>query len=74
MLFVTHSVEEAVYLGDRMYLMDTTPGRIAEEIILPAASAPAREAQSEPWFSDQVLRIHQRIEQIEATAKPLPDR
>ena len=73
-LFVTHSVEEAVYLGDRVYLMDTTPGRIAEEIILPAASAPAREAQSEPWFSDQVLRIHQRIEQIEATAKPLPDR
>jgi len=73
-LFVTHSVEEAVYLGDRVYLMDTTPGRIAEEIILPAASAPAREAQSEPWFSDQVLRIHQRIEQIEATAKPLPER
>ncbi|HBB74683.1 MAG TPA: ABC transporter ATP-binding protein, partial [Planctomycetaceae bacterium] len=33
-LFVTHSVEEAVYLGDRVYLMATTPGRIAEEIHL----------------------------------------
>jgi NitT/TauT family transport system ATP-binding protein len=73
-LFVTHSVEEAVYLGDRVYLMDTTPGRIAEEILLPAASAPAREAQSEPWFNDHVMRIHERIEQIEVTAKPLPDR
>ena len=73
-LFVTHSVEEAVYLGDRVYLMDTTPGRIAEEIILPAASAPAREAQSEPWFNEQVMRIHERIEQIEVTAKPLPQR
>ena len=73
-LFVTHSVEEAVYLGDRVYLMDTTPGRIAEEIILPAASAPARAAQSEPWFNDQVTRIHAQIERIEATAKPLPDR
>lgn len=71
-LFVTHSVEEAVYLGDRVYLMDTTPGRIAEEIILPPASAPAREAQSEPWFSDQVTRIHERIERIEAGAKPVP--
>jgi NitT/TauT family transport system ATP-binding protein len=73
-LFVTHSVEEAVYLGDRVYLMDTTPGRIAEEILLPAASAPAREAQSQPWFNDQVGRIHGRIEQIEAAARPLPDR
>jgi hypothetical protein len=54
--------------------MDTTPGRIAEEIILPAASAPARAAQSEPWFNDQVTRIHAQIERIEATAKPLPDR
>jgi NitT/TauT family transport system ATP-binding protein len=73
-LFVTHSVEEAVYLGDRVYLMDTTPGRIAEEILLPAASAPAREAQSQPWFNDQVGRIHARIEQIEATARPLSGR
>ena len=71
-LFVTHSVEEAVYLGDRVYLMATTPGRIAEEIHLPHASAPAREAQSEPWFNEQVGRIHARIEEIEAAAKPLP--
>ncbi|NBU39728.1 MAG: ABC transporter ATP-binding protein [Planctomycetia bacterium] len=71
-LFVTHSVEEAVYLGDRVYLMATTPGRIAEEMHLPHASAPAREAQSEPWFNEQVGRIHARIEEIEAAAKPLP--
>lgn len=71
-LFVTHSVEEAVYLGDRVYLMATTPGRIAEEIHLAHASAPAREAQSEPWFNDQVGHIHARIEEIEAAAKPLP--
>jgi NitT/TauT family transport system ATP-binding protein len=73
-LFVTHSVEEAVYLGDRVYLMDTTPGRIAEEIQLPAASAPAREAQSEPWFNEEVARIHQAIERIEAGAAPLPEK
>jgi NitT/TauT family transport system ATP-binding protein len=72
-LFVTHSVEEAVYLGDRVYLMATTPGRIAEEIRLPHPSAPAREAQSEPWFNEQVAHIHTRIEEIEALAKPLPD-
>lgn len=67
-LFVTHSVEEAVYLGDRLFLMATTPGRIVEEVRLPAASAPAREAQSQPWFHDQVQRLHTRIEEIEAAA------
>jgi NitT/TauT family transport system ATP-binding protein len=67
-LFVTHSVEEAVYLGDRLFLMATTPGRIAEEVRLPAPSAPAREAQSEPWFHEQVQRLHARIEEIEAAA------
>jgi NitT/TauT family transport system ATP-binding protein len=68
-LFVTHSVEEAVYLGDRVFVMATTPGRIAEEICMPAASAPARETQSEPWFHEQVNALHARIEQVEAAAK-----
>jgi ABC-type nitrate/sulfonate/bicarbonate transport system ATPase subunit len=68
-LFVTHSVEEAVYLGDRVFVMATTPGRIVDEIRLPAASAPAREVQSEPWFHEQVNALHARIEQVEAAAK-----
>jgi len=67
-LFVTHSVEEAVYLGDRVFVMATTPGRIAEEIRMPAASAPARETQSQPWFHEQVNALHARIEQVEAAA------
>ncbi|MEI6257635.1 MAG: ABC transporter ATP-binding protein [Planctomycetota bacterium] len=67
-LFVTHSVEEAVYLGDRVFVMATTPGRIAAEIHMPAASAPARETQSEAWFHEQVHQLQERIEQIEAAA------
>ena len=68
-LFVTHSVEEAVYLGDRVFVMATTPGRIAEEIRLPAASAPARETQSQPWFHEQVQALHARMQRIEAEAR-----
>jgi NitT/TauT family transport system ATP-binding protein len=68
-LFVTHSVEEAVFLGDRVFVMATTPGRIAEEIRLPAASAPARETQSQPWFHEQVNALHARVERIEAEAR-----
>ncbi len=68
-LFVTHSVEEAVYLGDRVFVMATTPGRIIDDIRLPTASAPARDTQSQPWFHDQVNALHARIEQVEAAAK-----
>jgi NitT/TauT family transport system ATP-binding protein len=68
-LFVTHSVEEAVYLGDRVFVMATTPGRIAEEVRMPAASAPARETQSQAWFHEHVNALHARIEQVEAAAK-----
>ncbi len=33
-LFVTHSVDEAVFLADRIILMDTKPGKIKKEIYI----------------------------------------
>jgi len=34
-MFITHSVEEAVYLGDRVIVMTKRPGKIKQEINLP---------------------------------------
>jgi ABC-type nitrate/sulfonate/bicarbonate transport system ATPase subunit len=34
-VFVTHDVEEAIYLSDQMYVMATRPGRLIETIAVP---------------------------------------
>jgi NitT/TauT family transport system ATP-binding protein len=34
-LFVTHDVDEAIYLGDRIYVLSARPGTIMEEIAVP---------------------------------------
>jgi len=38
-MFITHSVEEAVYLGDRVIVMSRRPGRIKKEIAVPRDAA-----------------------------------
>lgn len=38
-VFITHSVEEAVFLGDRVIAMSPRPGRIKEEVAVPVARA-----------------------------------
>jgi NitT/TauT family transport system ATP-binding protein len=67
-LFVTHSIEEAVYLGDRVFVMGANPGRIMKEVPLKTASAPSRQTQREPWFREQVADLADQIEQIESAS------
>ena len=45
--FVTHSVEEAVFLGDRIFVLTGTPGTIVKDMELPIPDRPAREMQRE---------------------------
>jgi len=64
--FVTHSVEEAVYLGDRVYILSRAPGTIIKEMELPGPDRPAREMQREASFNQIVFSIRDMVEKLEA--------
>ncbi len=69
-ILVTHSVEEALYLGDRLFVMAPRPGRIEEDYSLPFAeqglTMDARELKRSPEFrqkSEEILNIIWEMEE-----------
>ena len=64
--FVTHSIEEAVFLGDRVYIMSSGPGRIVKELEIEPADRPALEMARVPRFQETVYYIRDLIAQYEA--------
>jgi NitT/TauT family transport system ATP-binding protein len=67
--FITHSVEEAVYLGDRVYILSPSPGRLLREMEVPPPDRPARVMQREPAFMEAVFEIRDIIEKLEVSAQ-----
>jgi NitT/TauT family transport system ATP-binding protein len=64
--FITHSIEEAVYLGDRVYLMSSSPGTILEEMKIEPPDRPSQEMQRQPRFLDTVHYIRDKISKYES--------
>ena len=67
--FVTHSIEEAVFLGDRVYVMGRSPGTILQELEVQPADRPARLMQREPRFRETVDYIRDLITRLEKQGK-----
>ncbi len=63
--FITHSIEEAVYLGDRIYLLTNSPGTIFEEIEVDPPDQPSRVMQMESKFQQTVYYIRDVITKME---------
>ena len=59
-LFVTHSVDEAVYLGDRVVIMSARPGRIRETLEI---DMPRPRSRANPEYGRLTDRILKRLEQ-----------
>src|SRR6266481_3832971 len=66
---VTHSVEEAVYLGDRVFLMAPKPGRLVEILRVPRPVEPPEESRRKPWFVNFCQGLLQKLEEECVTPK-----
>jgi NitT/TauT family transport system ATP-binding protein len=66
---VTHSVEEAVYLGDRVFLMAPNPGRLVEILKVPRPNEPPEESRRKPWFINFCQALLRRLEEEAPTPR-----
>ncbi|APZ90641.1 ABC transporter ATP-binding protein [Fuerstiella marisgermanici] len=64
--FVTHSIEESVYLGDRVFILSRSPGTLLHQIEVEPPDRPALEMQREEGFQKTVFGIRDILEELES--------
>jgi len=65
--FITHSIEEAVFLGDHILMFSNSPGTVLKEIRVPPPDRPSLEMQRDPKFMETVLGIREMIDRLESS-------
>ena len=56
-LFITHDVDEALFLGDRVYAMSRRPGRLKEQFNVPFSKPRSMEILTDPRFVSLKERV-----------------
>ncbi len=67
--FITHSIEEAVFLGDHILIFSNSPGTVLKEVRVPPPDRPALETQRQPKFQEIVWGIRETIEKLESSKR-----
>jgi NitT/TauT family transport system ATP-binding protein len=60
-IFITHSIPEAILLADRIVVMSARPGRIREIIRVPLARPRTLESMTEPVFNELANDIRRKV-------------
>jgi NitT/TauT family transport system ATP-binding protein len=63
-VFITHSVEEAVGLSDRIFVMSPSPGEIVDEVVVDLPRPRPIVLGESPQFSGYVERIYQQFQRM----------
>jgi NitT/TauT family transport system ATP-binding protein len=72
-VFITHDIEEAILLGDRVLVMSGRPGRILEEIPVPLPRPRALAAPDRPELSEVKWHIWHHLEKEARRQLSIPD-
>ena len=63
--FVTHDVNEAVFLGDRCYIFSNSPGTILHQFRVSPPNCPARQIIREKSFLETVYHVREILDGLE---------
>ena len=64
-LFVTHSVAEAVFLSNRILVLAAHPGRLAHDIIVPLPWPRTAETRDSAEFDDVVSQVSRTLREVQ---------
>lgn len=67
-LFITHDIEESIFLSDRIYVMTARPGRIKAEIAVPLPRPRTAEMADGAQFNELVKKLRGLIREESLTA------
>jgi ABC-type nitrate/sulfonate/bicarbonate transport system ATPase subunit len=67
--FVTHSIEEAVFLGDQVFVFSNAPGTILRQVEIPLPDFSAQEMHDHPEFNAIVRELRHLMETLESSNK-----
>jgi NitT/TauT family transport system ATP-binding protein len=63
-IFITHNIAEAIFLGDKVVVMDRRPGRIAHVLNIDLARPRALSVRETPQFAEYVSIIRRTFEKL----------
>ncbi len=65
--FITHSIEEAVFLGDHILVFSNSPGTVLKQIRVPPPDRPSIVMQRDPKFQEIVMSLRETIDHLESS-------